>query len=73
MKKKRGKHGELEGQIASKVGAELRNLRIEKGLKQGHVADRIGVSQPFLSDLEHGRRRWSEVMIKSYRQVVEGK
>ena len=54
------------------IGKNLRKLRESKGIKQLYVAEKLNVSQAYLSDLEAGRRRWSEVMIKSYKQVVEG-
>lgn len=39
-----------------KLGQRIRELREEKGLSLRALADKVGVSAPFLSDLEHGRR-----------------
>ena len=42
------------------LGAKLRTLREKAGLSLRKVADRLGVSVPYLSDLERGRRNWTE-------------
>ncbi len=42
------------------LGANLRTLREKAGLSLRKVADRLGVSVPYLSDLERGRRNWTE-------------
>jgi transcriptional regulator with XRE-family HTH domain len=39
-----------------KLGQRIRELREEKGLSLRALAEKVGVSAPFLSDLEHGRR-----------------
>lgn len=41
---------------ASAVGARVRTIRRRRGLSQQVVADRIGISKPYLSQLENGRR-----------------
>ena len=41
--------------LARRVGTGLREARIASGLRQRDVADRAGVSQSYLSDLERGR------------------
>ena len=38
------------------LGQEIRRLRESKGITLRELARRVGVSAPFLSDLEHGRR-----------------
>lgn len=42
------------------MGDALRRRREEKRVTLRALADAIGVSAPFLSDVEHGRRRLSE-------------
>lgn len=37
------------------VGARIRLLRLEKGLPQNEVAEKIGISQAYLSNIEKGR------------------
>lgn len=41
--------------LASAIGRTIRQLRADAGLTLQDVADRSGVSQPFLSQLENGR------------------
>jgi len=46
-----------EALAMARVGDELRRLREKKGLTLRSLAKQVGVSAPFLSDVEHGRRR----------------
>lgn len=39
------------------LGEAVRLLREQQGLTLRALAERVGVSAPFLSDLEHGRRQ----------------
>ena len=41
---------------ASTFGEVVRTLRIKQGLTLRQLASEVGVSAPFLSDVEHGRR-----------------
>ena len=49
---------EIEGQLAGtiKLGQRIRELREAKGMSLRALAEKAGVSAPFLSDLEHGPR-----------------
>ena len=38
------------------AGARLRALRIERGMRQSEMAERLGISVPYLSQLEHDDR-----------------
>ena len=42
------------------TGAVIRQARVECGITLKAVADAMGISSPFLSDLERGRRNWTE-------------
>ena len=42
------------------TGKRMRASRVKKHVSLRTLADRIGVSAPYLSDLELGRRAWSE-------------
>src|SRR5437868_5021142 len=42
---------------ARSLGEAVRLLREEQGLTLRALAEKVGVSAPFLSDLEHGRRQ----------------
>lgn len=43
------------------LGEAIRRARVAKGMSLRALAERIGVSAPFLSDLEHGRRNTTEL------------
>jgi len=42
------------------AGEMIRELRERKGISLRAVADELGLSAPFISDLELGRRNWSK-------------
>ncbi len=42
---------------AATIGARLAQLRKERGITQGELAERLGVSQPMISDYERGELR----------------
>ncbi len=44
----------------SRVNEALREGRIAAGLSQQEVARALGISQPFVNDIEHGRRALGE-------------
>jgi transcriptional regulator with XRE-family HTH domain len=46
------------------IGKRLVKVRMEIGLKQGEFADRIGISQGMLSDIEHENKPLTERNIK---------
>lgn len=50
----RDRERQLGGTI--KLGQRIRQLREAQGLSLRALAEKVGVSAPFLSDLEHGRR-----------------
>lgn len=43
------------------LGQRIRELREEQNMSLRALADKVGVSAPFLSDLEHGRRGTEKV------------
>lgn len=45
------------------TGKQMRALREETGRSLRSVASAIGISAPYLSDMELGRRGWSSDMI----------
>jgi predicted transcriptional regulator len=53
------------------VGSVLRNHRVVKGITQTSIADRMGLSKPYLSDLEHGKRAWRPSLIKAYEKALK--
>lgn len=46
-------------------GTRLKKLRKDKGMSQAQLASLIGVSQTFLSDLEHNNSAMTEVLLNS--------
>jgi len=45
---------------ATTLGEAIRLLRTERRMTLRALADKIGVSAPFLSDVEHGRRQTNQ-------------
>jgi transcriptional regulator with XRE-family HTH domain len=46
--------------IVSPIGDRVRRARLSAGLTQQQLAKQIGISQPYLSFLENGERRFNE-------------
>lgn len=44
----------------AKIGKTIRKLREKKQISVRGMAKRIGISAPFLSDMELGRRHWGK-------------
>jgi transcriptional regulator with XRE-family HTH domain len=42
---------------AQRIGAAIRALRVKYGLKTGEMAVALGKSQPYISNIEIGRKR----------------
>jgi len=53
-----------------KVGNLLKTFREERGLTQGAIASCIGVSVPYLSDLERGNRTFSAQRLSSIAEAL---
>lgn len=49
---------EVTDEIAT--GAKMRELRLQTGVSLRQVARHMDLSAPYLSDLERGRRAWTE-------------
>jgi transcriptional regulator with XRE-family HTH domain len=49
--------------VARRVGTGLREARLARGLRQQDVADRAGISQSYLSDLERGRQPGASLQV----------
>lgn len=43
--------------LSEEIGSRIRNTRKDKGIRQGVLADRIGVKIQTLCDYEHGRTK----------------
>ena len=52
------------------TGEQARKLRSRSNLSLRSVAKKMGISFPFLSDLERGRRNWSEKLAAKFNKAV---
>jgi transcriptional regulator with XRE-family HTH domain len=52
------------------IPSSLRKDRIKSGKSLRHVADLMGISAAYLSDLELGRRGWSSGILKDFREAI---
>ena len=53
------------------LGAEMRRRRESKGFALREVARKLGISAPYLSDLELGRRYWTEELRDSFLAAIK--
>lgn len=54
-----------------RLGEDLAKRRVKAGLTGRQVAKELGVSPQYLSDLESGRRSWSETLRDRYLVALE--
>jgi ATP-dependent Clp protease ATP-binding subunit ClpA len=61
-----------ENQIDLNFGQRLRQLRTEKQIRQGQLAQRVAISPAYLSDIERGRRNPpSDAVIRQWAGVLD--
>lgn len=53
------------------VGNKIKERRKEKGISQGQLADMAGVSLPYISDIENGKKNISISILMSIAEVLE--
>ncbi len=53
------------------VGAEMRLKRNQSGKSQIEVARFMGVSGPYISDLESGKRGWRKELIDGFLEALK--
>ena len=51
------------------IGNQIRRLRKQKGITQKDLADSIGVTQPYLSQIESGKGTTTETMQKICKRI----
>jgi ribosomal protein S27AE len=56
--------------IEANLAANLRAERKERGLLLKQVAAAMGISMPYLSDLERGYRTWSAALIERFQNAI---
>lgn len=54
----------------AETGANARKLRLEKGISLRTFAIKMGISAPYLSDLELGKRNWSVRKSREYEKIL---
>lgn len=52
------------------IGDTMRRLREKSGLTQTVVAERMGYSKAYLSDMELGRRAFGAVQIRKFKEAL---
>ena len=55
------------------TGEHMRQWRVELGFSLREFASRLGISAPYLSDLELGRRNWSKAKIERWKEAANQK
>ena len=53
-------------------GLQLKIMRIEAGLRQYEVAAKVGITPPKLCEIEAGRRKPSDELLKRILQAIKG-
>jgi len=53
------------------TGMEMRTLRKSAGLSLKEMGGKIGLSCPYLSDLERGNRNWNAELISQYKKACK--
>ena len=72
MKKTKCKHCNGTGKVIDMValGISLQKEREATGLTLAEVSQSMGISVGYLSDMEHGRKRWSDERIAIFRHSL---
>jgi transcriptional regulator with XRE-family HTH domain len=55
-------------EIRKRFGARVRELRLEKKMRQGELADKVGIRDSFVSDIETARKEPCLEVIKMLAQ-----
>lgn len=55
----------------AKTGEEMRRLRESSGKSLRAVAAKMGISAPYLSDLEKGRRNWTVARAMAFQKEIK--
>lgn len=52
------------------TGKRLKLLRTEKGVKARWLAEKIGISEAYISMLESGDRTWTPKLVQKYEEAL---
>lgn len=53
------------------IGASVRSARLIRRLSQKRLAIEVGITQPYLCDLECGRRKWNDTLFFKVVEALE--
>ena len=56
--------------MSTMMPSDFKRQRLVRGLSLREVSRRLGISAPYLSDLERGNRNWNEPLISNYRKIL---
>ena len=65
------KTSELERAERERIGATLRTLRLMRGWRADDFANEIGISRPYLSNIEAGRKPVTEPILANVAKVLD--
>ncbi len=54
----------------SATGSDARNARRRTGRSLRFIAKKMGISAPYLSDLELGRRNWTDALLIRFERAI---
>ena len=57
--------------VQMETGALMRKKRIEAKMTQRELASKLKISSMYISDLERGKRNWSETLISKINQMLK--
>lgn len=52
------------------IGFRLKSIREQKGVKQNFIANKLGITNNYLSELEAGKKRWFAAMVLRYEKIL---
>jgi predicted transcriptional regulator len=55
------------------TGKKMRQLRTDADISLREVARRLGISGAYLSDMEQGKRNWTNAKVEMFLGAVKGK
>lgn len=53
------------------TGQKLKRSRKKSGLRISDVASAMGISEPYLSELERGKRNWTQDMVDRFNKSIQ--
>lgn len=59
----------MSTEIRKRFGARVRELRLEKKMLQGELADKVGIRESFVSDIENAKK---EPCLEVIKMVADG-